>query len=170
MDAPFVPVARVVKSHGLHGEVAVKSLVDLPLHSLEGLTVYVVPPTAGVREATLEGVRPGPKGPLLELAGVTDIAGARALCGTTLLVRQEDLPDGYDEAEFDPIGLEVIDGVRGSLGTISDVIFTGANDVWVVDGPFGQVLLPVIDDVVLSIDEDSRTARVALLPGLIDGD
>ncbi len=117
MDAPFVPVARVVKSHGLHGEVAVKSLVDLPLYSLEGLTVYVVPPTAGVREATLEGVRPGPKGPLLELAGVTDIAGARALCGTTLLVRQEDLPDGYDEAEFDPIGLEVIDGVRGSLGT-----------------------------------------------------
>ncbi len=147
-----------------------KSLVDLPLHVLEGLTVYVVPPAATVRETSVTAVRPGPKGPLLELAGIGDIAAARSLCGTTLLVRAEDLPEGFDEADFDPIGLEVIDDVRGSLGTVSDVIVTGANDVWVVDGPLGQILLPVIEDVVRSVDEDARTAEVTLLPGLIDGD
>jgi 16S rRNA processing protein RimM len=159
MDAPFVPVARVVKSHGLHGEVAVKPLVDLPVDFLEGLTVFVVPPGATVREATVTGVRPGPKGPLLSLDGVTDTADARSLCGTTLLVRRDDL-----------LGMELIDDQRGSIGVVSDVIVTGANDVWVTEGPFGQVLVPVIDEVVLSIDDESRTARVMLLPGLIDGD
>jgi len=170
MDAPFVPVARVVKSHGLHGEVAVKSLVDLPLHFLEGLTVFVVPPTASVRESVVSGVRPGPKGPLLELRGIDDIGTARSLSGTTLLVRSEDLPEEFEDADLDAIGLEVIDGERGSLGMVTDVIVTGANDVWVIEGPLGQVLLPVIDDVVREIDEDARTATVTLLPGLIDGD
>jgi 16S rRNA processing protein RimM len=170
MDAPFVPVARVVKSHGLHGEVAVKPLVDLPVDFLEGLTVFVVPPGATVREATVTGVRPGPKGPLLSLDGVTDTADARSLCGTTLLVRRDDLPEGFDDAEWDPLGMELIDDQRGSIGVVSDVIVTGANDVWVTEGPFGQVLVPVIDEVVLSIDDESRTARVMLLPGLIDGD
>jgi 16S rRNA processing protein RimM len=170
MDAPFVPVARVVKSHGLHGEVAVKPLVDLPLLSLEGLTVYVVPPNATVREATVTGVRPGPKGPLLSLEGVADTGSARSICGTTLLVRRDDLPEGFEDSEPDPVGLEVLDSRHGSIGIVSDVIVTGANDVWVVDGPLGQVLVPVIDDVVLSVDEDARTASVTLLPGLIDGD
>lgn len=147
-----------------------KPLVGLPLHSLEGLTVFVVPPGATVREATVVGVRPGPKGPLLELEGVTDTAGARSLCGTTLLVRRGDLPEGFDDSEPDPVGLEIIDGRHGSIGAVCDVIVTGANDVWVVEGPLGQVLIPVIDDVVLSVDEETRTASVTLLPGLVDGD
>jgi len=44
---------------------------------------------------------------------------------------------------------------------------TGANDVWVVHGPYGEVLLPVIDDVVVSFDEDAETVMVTLLPGLL---
>ena len=42
-----------------------------------------------------------------------------------------------------------------------------SNDVWVIDGPHGEVLLPVIDDVVLSVDWDAATAMVQLLPGLL---
>jgi len=62
----------------------------------------------------------------------------------------------------------VIDDERGLIGTVDDVIITGANDVWIVDGPFGEVLIPVIEDVVHEIDEDAMTARVTLLPGLIE--
>lgn len=147
-----------------------KPLVDLPSHSLEGLTVYVVPPVATLRETTVLGVRPGPKGPLFELDGVADIATARSVCGTTLIARREDLPVGFEDIEPDAIGLEVIDEKRGTIGIVGDVIVTGANDVWVVEGVFGQVLIPVIDDVIISIDEDERIARISLLPGLIDGD
>ena len=61
--------------------------------------------------------------------------------------------------------MSVVDEARGVLGEIVEVIVTGANDVWVVDGPFGEVLLPVIDDVVLDVDEEARTAQVRLLAG-----
>ncbi len=65
-------------------------------------------------------------------------------------------------------------GVRrrsaGTWASCVETIITGANDVWVVDGAFGEVLIPVIDDVVLDIDEQERTIRVALLPGLLEDD
>ena len=61
------------------------------------------------------------------------------------------------------------DTARGVLGDVVDVIVTGANDVWVVEGgPHGRVLLPVIDPVILSVDLEARTAEVELLPGLIE--
>jgi 16S rRNA processing protein RimM len=74
------------------------------------------------------------------------------------------------EDEPDPVGLKVVDEARGSLGLIEDVIVTGANDVWVVRGPYGEVLIPVIDDVVISVHESEGLVTVRLLPGLIDED
>jgi 16S rRNA processing protein RimM len=62
----------------------------------------------------------------------------------------------------------VFDGERGLIGEITDVIITGANDVWVIEGPFGEVLIPVIDQVIGDIDEEAGTVHITLLPGLID--
>ncbi|TDB39926.1 MAG: 16S rRNA processing protein RimM [Actinobacteria bacterium] len=170
MDAPFVPVARVVKTHGLKGEVAVKPLLDLPFDLLLEAELWAVPPIAGVSQLRLTGVRQGPKGPLLTIAGVDTLAQGRALAGATLLVRSSAVPEGWNDDEFDPIGYTVTDTVRGSLGTIMDVIYTGANDVWEIEGPFGSILIPVIDDVVHDIADDTREISVTLLPGLLDED
>ncbi len=170
MDAPFVPVARVVKTHGLQGEVAVKPLTGLPFALLIGSELWAVPPVAEATGLRLTGVREGPKGPLLSIKGIATMAEASALAGSTLLVRASALPQGWDDEEFDPVGFSVTDTFRGSLGTIVDVIHTGANDVWDVDGPLGQVLVPVIDDVVLTVDESAREITVTLLPGLLDGE
>jgi 16S rRNA processing protein RimM len=170
MDTPFVSVARVIKTHGLQGEVAVKPLLDLPFDLLVGKAVGVVPPVAGAEDLVLTGVRPGPKGPLLSISGVTTLSVARSMAGGTIIVRSSDVPEGWDEDEFDPVGYAVHDTTRGDLGVIEDVIVTGANDVWVVEGPLGQILLPVIDDVVLEVDDDARVFTVALLSGLIDED
>ena len=89
-----------------------------------------------------------------------------------MVARPADLPeDLLAEPEDDPVGLRVVDATRGDLGEVTDVIITGANDVWVVSGPrFGEVLVPVIDHVVLEVDWDKNLARVELLPGLIDGE
>ena len=167
MDAEaFVEIGRVAKTHGLNGEVSVKVTGDLPFDRLEGIGVWFTPPPHTLRTSRIVSVRPGPKGPLFSFEGVTDISTADTLRGCNVLARAEDLPEL--EEEFDPVGFAVIDDERGPLGTVSDVILTGANDVWIVDGPFGQVLIPVIDDVVREVDEDAMTARVTLLPGLIE--
>lgn len=170
MDAQaFRPIGRVAKTHGLNGEVSVIMTVDLPVERLPGIEVWFVPPPAAFRTARITGVRPGPKGPLFAFDAVRDLSSAEALRGVTILAREDDLPEAEAD-EFDPVGLEVIDGERGSIGHVTDVIFTGANDVWVLEGPFGEVLIPVIDDVILDIDEEAGLVRIALLPGLIEGD
>lgn len=167
MDAAaFVPLGRVARTHGLNGEVSVVMTANLPVTRLDGLEVWFVPPPSSVRTARVESVRPGPKGPLFTFAGISGRDDAEALRGTTILARAEDVPEV--EVEFDPVGMTVLDEERGDLGEIVDVIVTGANDVWVVDGALGRILIPVIDDVVDEVDEESRLARVRLLPGLLD--
>ncbi len=170
MDAPFVAVARVIKTHGLQGEVAVKPLTGLPFALLVGAELWAVPPVAGLSGLRLSAVREGPKGPLLTINGVDSIGHARSLAGSTLLARAGALPDEWEDEESDPIGYAVSDTAHGALGSITDVIHTGANDVWVIDGPLGQVLVPVIDEVVVDIDDAAETIEIVLLPGLLDED
>jgi len=170
MDAPFEAVARVIKAHGLKGEVAVKPLIDLPLERLCGAQVWFVPPPVGVTGRELASVRPGPKGPLLAFSPALSTEAAHFVAGCTVLVRTDALPDDMPDDELDPVGLRVDDEERGALGVIEDVIVTGANDVWVVHGVHGEVLIPVIDDVVVAVDESAGIVTVRLLPGLIDED
>jgi 16S rRNA processing protein RimM len=142
------------------------------LASLEGIEVWIVPPPMSARCGRIESVRPGPKGPLVKLSGFDDLDASRAICGCELLAQEADLPEGWDAAPQDDdfIGRAVEDQQRGALGTIVEVIFTGANDVWVVQGPFGEILIPVIDDVVLGFAEDDGVIVVRLLDGLMPGE
>jgi len=165
-----VPLGRVIKTHGLKGEVSVAPATGLPFVLPEGLEVWFVPPPSTVRTGRVQSIRPGPKGPLVKISGVDDVDSAAGLCGTQMLALAADLPASWFEdvaEELDVVGMSVTDVDRGLLGEIVEVIVTGANDVWVVDGRFGEVLLPVIDDVVVSVDEEGRAVVVWLLPGLL---
>jgi len=169
--AGFVRIGRVVRPHALKGEVAVIPTVDLPLISLVGAEVWFVPPPRSVRSARIADVRQGPKGPLVTFEGIDDIHSSEQLRDREMLVREVDLPKIVAaEDVFDPVGLRVADEERGDLGEVLELIITGANDVWLVEGPFGEVLIPVIDDVVIHIDLEERAARVKLLPGLLEED
>jgi ribosomal 30S subunit maturation factor RimM len=81
--APYVPLGRIVKTHGLAGEVSVIATDGLPLHLLVGVTVWFVPPPGLIRQAVITGVRPGPKGPLLRFDAVKSPEAAAALLRTS---------------------------------------------------------------------------------------
>jgi 16S rRNA processing protein RimM len=168
--AAFVPLGRIVKTHGLAGEVSVIATDGLPLERLVGVHVWFVPPPGIVRTSFIAGVRPGPKGPLVKLDGVDGPDAAAALRGTTMLAAATDVPEDITpEEEDDLTGVRVFDEQRGDLGLIDEVLVTGANDVWIVrGGPFGEVLIPVIEQCIVGVDLDSMTATVRLLPGLIE--
>jgi len=170
-EEPYVAVGRVAKTHGLNGEVSVVSDGGASLALLEGCVVWFVPPPREVRSARVLSTRPGPKGVLMSFDGVTSVDQAVSLRGCELLVAARDLPAGWmAEDDSDYLGFSVVDAVHGVLGRVEETIVTGANDVWVVQGEFGQVLIPVIDDVVLEVDDSKRTIRVELLPGLLEED
>jgi 16S rRNA processing protein RimM len=168
--AAFVPLGRIVKTHGLAGEVSVIATDGLPLERLVGVHVWFVPPPGIIRTSFIVGVRPGPKGPLVKLDGVDGPDAAAALRGCTMLAAASDVPEDITpEEEDDLTGVRVFDEQRGDLGVIDEVLVTGANDVWIVrGGPFGEVLIPVIEQCIVGVDLESMTATVRLLPGLIE--
>lgn len=149
-------IARIAKTHGKRGEVVTVPVGGLPLLVREGLRVCAVPPElAGERWHVAHDVRDGGRGQLVRLSGVGDISAAEALVGKTLLAPVDELPDDLDL--HDPaflLGTPVTDERAGAIGEVSEVMAGPANDVWAVEGPFGEVLLPVVDEVVLGVGED----------------
>lgn len=170
MPVPYRRLGRVLNAHGTNGEVSVAASTDLTVLASGGTPIWIVPPPpSGAVPHVITSVRSGPRGPLICLSGVDQAADAHELAGRWLLSRGEELPAEEGSEAF--VGMHVRDRDRGDIGTVADVIVTGANDVLVVTGgPFGEVLVPVIKDVIRGIDEDSRVIDVVLLEGLIDGE
>ena len=64
------------------------------------------------------------------------------------------------------VGLTVRAQTGELLGIVTDIIETGSNDVYVVDGPAGQILFPAISQVIKGIDLEAGTMSVVVLEGL----
>lgn len=171
MPAPYRRLGRIMKVHGTQGEVSVALRDGISSSRLGGTEVWIVPPPAsGAIARRISSVKETPKGAHVHVEGIDSPGDAHEIVGHYLLARGEE--PLFEAEEGEPlIGYEVLDETRGSIGSVDDVIHTGANDVLVLEGgPYGQVLVPVIPQVVLRTDDASRTVRVRLLEGLIEED
>jgi 16S rRNA processing protein RimM len=163
-------IARVEKTHGKKGEVVTVPVHGLPPMLREGLEVFPVPPALkGPRSRIVREADEGRTGQLVSLEGVDDINCAASLVGKVLLARIDDLPDDLAMHDVDALlDREVIDERHGSLGTLDEVMVGPANDVWVVRGAWGEVLIPVVDAVVLDVPAEGAL-RVRVPEGILDG-
>jgi 16S rRNA processing protein RimM len=177
----FLSVGRIRKSFGKEGEVLVRLRADISFHELAGLAIWLVPPPLTGRVGRSECVQARGEEWLVKFSQIYDRDMAQAASGCSLLIETADLSPEVAKclrkqisaagAQQTPaaLGLTVLSDNYGALGTVAEVIQTGANDVWVLrGGPFGEILLPVIASCVKETDFDKATARVHVLPGLID--
>lgn len=168
---PYINVARIVRTHGKKGEVVVAPLDGLPCCLEPGMRVCLTPPAlTGERFRTIAEVSDRGSGELVRFEGVGTISQAEELVGRLVLARRADVPEAVREHDvLSCVGRELIDERHGNVGTVVEVMQLPANDVWRVDGPFGELLVPVIPDVV---DEGDIPAQgpipVRLLAGIID--
>ncbi|MGC9023149.1 MAG: ribosome maturation factor RimM, partial [Dissulfurimicrobium sp.] len=106
----------------------------------------------------------------LGIEGIKDRGQAEGLVGLELFLEKVKLPK-LPEGEYywhEIIGLQVMTFDGGRLGVVSDIIETGANDVYVVKTSGKDVLIPAIKDVVKEIDLEAGIIKVALISGLLD--
>ena len=159
----------MVKPHGVRGEMRVEPETDFP-DRLVGLREVQLVRAGRPTPVRMETVRRTGDGLLVKIAGIESPEEVEAWRGALLAVPREAaaaLPEGRHFV-FEVIGMAVATDAGEPLGGVDEVIRTPANDVFVVRGPRGEVLVPAIASVVLTVDGPGRRIVIRPMPGLLD--
>jgi len=166
----LIGIGRIVGTFSYDGTIKVYPMTDFPERFKKMETVKLERGGA-VEQFAVESARPHKELYLLKLQGIDSLEKAQVYKHAQVVINQDELmplPEG-EYYHFQLEGLKVIDEERGILGELTEVLGTGANDVYVVNSPqFGEVLIPAIKDVVLGVDLAAGEIKVRLLPGLIE--
>lgn len=158
----------IARPHGLRGDLVVDVLSDAPERFAPGSVLRASLAGGATRDVTIEASRPFQGRLLVRIEGVESREDADALHGADLTIGADEvapLPEGR-YYRFQLVGLRVATARGTHLGEVSDVFATGANDVIVVRGTSGEILIPMLPGVVVSVDEATKAMVVAPPPGL----
>lgn len=164
-----ITIGVVTAPRGLRGEVRVNPLTDDASRFLGLNRVQVVLPDGGCRELAIEAARLQGEAVLLTFRGVENRPQAEELRGAALQVewsQKVDLPEGH-YFYFQLVGMRVYSEESVYLGQLVDILNPGPHDVYVVQGPRGEVLIPAVQAFVLDIDTAAGQMVVRCLPGLL---
>lgn len=160
----FLAFAKIRKPHALHGEVTVEMLSDFPNQVAEGNDLYI---GADKKPMILRSIRNAGKTYLISFKGYESRDSVEHLRNAMIYILSDALPElNADEYyHHDLIGMAVYDLSRNLIGIISEIITTGANDVYVVtsdDAEKREILLPAIKSVVREVDLESHSVFVEM--------
>lgn len=168
MDRPeFVAIGYVKRAHGINGRVLVESLTDNPTR-FETLSDVHVEIDGTRRLFRLEKCSAASNGWLVKFEGVDDRNEAESLKGGYLQIETGDLP-ALEEGSYhvtDLTGVEVYTTSGDLLGTLTEILKYPANDIWIVEGDRGRLMLPAIRNVIKKVDIPGKRMEVELLNGL----
>jgi len=164
----FLAVGKIRRPHGVAGDVLVEVHIEFPERLQPKAIIYAgeahIPLTIRRQRIHNDGI-------LLSFDGFTtpeQVGRFRNQILYIVVANAMELPEGefyYHEL----LGLSVMNETGESIGKVTEIIQTGANDVYVVTNEAGrETLLPAIAEVILDVDLDSKKMKVHLLPGLVD--
>ena len=162
-------VGIYTNTHGIRGEIKVFPTTDDPKR-FKKLKKVILRAPKEERVLEIESVRFAKQMVLLKFRGIDNINDIEPLKGAGLFVpREEAIPLKKNEYFIaDLIGLMVYTDEGEELGRLSEVIQTGANDVYAVQTAQGELLLPAIADCVQEVDIEAGTMTVHIMEGLRD--
>ncbi|HCC34576.1 MAG TPA: 16S rRNA processing protein RimM [Ruminococcaceae bacterium] len=168
MQKKYIETGRVVGTHGIAGELRVQPWSDTP-EFLLGFSSFFLD-SQGLTKIETVSSRVHGNIVLMKVKDVGSIEAAERLRGKILYLNRRDitLEPGAHFIQ-DLIGLPVFHAETGErLGEISDVSKTGANDVWHIAKDASVWLIPVIPDVVRSVDVEGGRVEIIPLRGIFD--
>jgi 16S rRNA processing protein RimM len=173
MSEAMYNVGKIVNTQGIKGELKVLLQTDFPETRFQkgNKLVLIDPDNKTELIVEVEFGRLQKTTYIVKFVGFNDINLVEKYKGWMLKVPASDLLELEDDQYYyhEIIGCTVVTEDGETLGTVTDILTPGANDVWVVTRPVGKpVLLPVIDDVVLNVDVAAKKILVYIMEGLID--
>jgi 16S rRNA processing protein RimM len=166
----MIAVGRITRGVGLKGEVNVTVLTDT-LQRFEKLkTVWVGTDESQATKQTLTAVRVTSSAVVLKLKGIDSRTAADSLRGQLIFIDSKDVVVPKKGSYFihEIVGMSVETEAGEMLGTVREVMQLPANDVWVVGGTGGEILIPAIKDVIRSVDVQRRKVVIRPLEGLLE--
>ena len=165
-ERQLIVVGRVVAPWGVKGEVKVEVMTDFPDRFSPGEEVHIHGCPMNIEKSRWHKGRA-----ILKLSTVDSVEAAEKLRGRWLEIPASKLrPLPQDQYyQFQLMGLEVWSTEGQHLGRIADIVPTGSNDVYVVRGELGELLIPAIEDVVKSVELEKGRIVIELIAGLLQG-
>jgi len=163
----FLAVGRLLRSHGLHGEMLMEVLTDFPERLGPENTFYIGEQHLPIKILSRRGHQ---NGFLVAFEGIENPEMTVSLRNQYLYVSADDRPP-LPEGEYyhhQLLGLKVVSDQGQEMGQLAGILETGANDVYIVRSEAkAEILLPNISSVVLKIDLEKGEMHVHLIPGLL---
>lgn len=166
----LLQVGILSSTHGVRGEMKVFPTTD-DVNRFKKNRDYILETANGNLDVKVTGVKFFKQFVILKFEGFDTLDDILPYKGCRLLVnRQHAVKCAKDEYFIaDLIGLEVFDEEQKQLGILTDVLQTGANDVYVVTKEDGKELLfPAIKECVLDVDMKAGRVLVHIMPGLLE--
>lgn len=167
MKKQFLDCGKIVGTHGIKGEVRIDPWADSPAFLCAFNTLYL--DERGEQLIKVKS-RPHKNITLCKIDGINNIEAAERLRGKIVYINRDDikLDDGVHFVQ-DLIGSSVRDFDTGEdYGVLTDVLRTGANDVYEITRDGKKYLAPVIEEVVREIDTDDGVVLITPMKGIFD--
>ena len=165
----YLPVGKVVSTHGIRGELRVHPLCDGPEFICKLKTLYW--DGNGLKPVSVNHSRPHKNIALVTLSGVETVAQADVLRGKTLYFNRDDVELAPGQYYVDDlIGLQAINADTGrQYGTLRDVSFTGANDVYhIADETGREYLFPAVPEMIEQINLETGQILIRPIKGIFN--
>ncbi|MGO3050062.1 ribosome maturation factor RimM [Staphylococcus casei] len=166
-----VEVGKIVNTHGVKGEIKIKSDSDFTETRFQpGEVVQIEREGKEPLEFKIASYRMHKGLHMLTFEGINNINDIEYLKGETIVQERDHEEIELGEHEYfysDIIGCTVFDDEDTPIGRVTEIFETGANDVWVVKGD-KEYLIPYIADVVKDIDVEGRSIKITPMEGLLD--
>ncbi len=164
-----IVIGRVDGPFGIRGEVKVTLLTDFPDRFDAGGEITLRPAAGRRRKRVIEASRPHKGRLLVKLTGVDSVSDAEQLRDAEIVIDRSQVAQLPDDAfyVFDIIGLRVITDDGREQGEVTEVITSGANDVYVTST---GLCIPALKQVITGVDVGGGTMTIHPVPGLLPDD
>ena len=163
----YLRVGVITSPHGLRGDVKVFPTTD-DVNRFKKLKTVILDTGREQMTLSIESVKFFKNMVILKFHNINDIEKYK---GKDLLIRRDQAVKLAPNENFitDLIGLKVVTDEGEEFGTLTDVLQTGANDVYVIKSLEGkEYLFPAIPQCILDVNLETQTVTVHILDGLLD--